>query len=82
MENCAVCRKYLSTIGLQEQGMCNDCDDRTSEIAKSFNNEFECCDNCDLPDACSDFGCAIKQGLRTPNESSGVYGRPDWIEDI
>lgn len=22
------------------------------------------CDNCDLPDACEDFGCAIKKGLR------------------
>lgn len=27
-------------------------------------DNFQCCDNCDLPDACADFGCAIKQGLR------------------
>lgn len=27
-------------------------------------DNFQCCDNCDLPDACSDFGCAIQQGLR------------------
>ena len=25
---------------------------------------FQPCDNCDLPDACADFGCAIKQGLK------------------
>lgn len=27
-------------------------------------DNFQHCDNCDLPDACSDFGCAIQQGLR------------------
>lgn len=27
-------------------------------------DNFQCCDNCDLPDACSDYGCAIQQGLR------------------
>lgn len=27
-------------------------------------DNFQCCDNCDLPDACSDFGCAIQQGIR------------------
>jgi hypothetical protein len=27
-------------------------------------DSFQCCDNCDLPDACSDFGCAIKQGVK------------------
>lgn len=25
---------------------------------------FECCSSCDLPDACADFGCAIKNGIR------------------
>lgn len=30
--------------------------------------EFDCCANCDLPDACSDFGCAIKQGLRDEDD--------------
>lgn len=28
-------------------------------------DDFDCCENCDLPDSCSDFGCAIKQGIRT-----------------
>lgn len=27
-------------------------------------SDFQPCDNCDLPDACEDFGCAIKQGIR------------------
>lgn len=27
-------------------------------------DDFQCCDNCDLPDACADFGCAIKSGVR------------------
>ncbi len=26
--------------------------------------DFQCCDNCDLPDACADFGCAVKQGIK------------------
>ncbi len=29
--------------------------------------DFQCCDNCDLPDACADFGCAIKTGVRKPS---------------
>lgn len=29
-------------------------------------DEFDHCSHCDLPDACADFGCAIKQGLRLP----------------
>lgn len=27
-------------------------------------DSWQPCDNCDLPDACADFGCAIKQGLK------------------
>lgn len=27
-------------------------------------DNFQPCDECDLPDACCDFGCAIKQGIR------------------
>lgn len=37
--------------------------------------DFTPCDNCDLPDACSDFGCAIKQGLK--DERDFV----DWMID-
>lgn len=31
-------------------------------------DDFQCCDNCDLPDACADFGCAVKAGLHKPND--------------
>lgn len=27
-------------------------------------DDFEPCVNCDLPDACADFGCAIKAGIK------------------
>jgi hypothetical protein len=27
-------------------------------------DNFQCCANCDLPDACFDFGCAVEQGLK------------------
>ena len=30
--------------------------------------DFECCDNCDLPDACYDFGCAVEQNLKSEDE--------------
>ena len=33
IENCVVCNRYLSTLALQEQGMCNDCDSKTRNIA-------------------------------------------------
>lgn len=31
---------------------------------------FEPCTDCDLPDACADFECAIKAGLRKPKIGS------------
>ena len=37
--------------------------------AMNDDGEFCFCDNCDLPDACEDFGCAIKQGVKSA---------PDW----
>jgi epoxyqueuosine reductase QueG len=36
IENCVVCLKYLPTKALQEQGMCNDCDNKTDEIAREI----------------------------------------------
>lgn len=27
-------------------------------------NDFQPCDDCDLPDACEDYGCAIKSGIK------------------
>ncbi len=36
------------------------------EADQEDEDTFQFCDNCDLPDACQGFGCAIKQGLK-PN---------------
>lgn len=38
-------------------------DDEEDSYLEDEDN-FQCCDNCDLPDACRDYGCAIQQGLR------------------
>lgn len=35
--------------------------------------DFEPCSNCDLPDACNDFGCAIKNGVRKDYPIDGVF---------
>lgn len=39
IENCVVCGKYLDSVALQEQGMCNSCDDITDDIANSFKED-------------------------------------------
>jgi hypothetical protein len=36
-------------------------------------DSFEPCSNCDLPDACADFGCAIKSGIRKNYPIDGVF---------
>jgi hypothetical protein len=41
--------------------------DTKFEQASDFDydeDDFQCCDKCDLPDACADFGCAIKSGVK------------------
>lgn len=38
-----------------------------SESIDSSEDNFQCCSQCDLPDACADFGCAIKTGVRKFN---------------
>lgn len=37
------------------------CDEHDDE------NEFYPCADCDLPDACADFGCAIANGVKRPD---------------
>lgn len=42
-----------------------------TEKDDEYLNDFDCCADCDLPDACSDFyQCAIKAGLR---EAPGTW---------
>ena len=53
-----------SADGNEDYGICPDCKEHCE-----FNDEdFETCDNCDLPDACADFGCAIKNEIIKPIE--------------
>ena len=42
--------------------------DIESVLLDDDDDHFEHCAGCDLPDACSDFGCAEKQGLKEPND--------------
>ena len=35
-----------------------------SEFHDEDESEFQSCDNCDLPNACADLGCAVKQGIK------------------
>ena len=46
---------------ISEPFMIDDNDDNETSY---HDGEFQPCDNCDLPDACADWGCAIKQGIR------------------
>lgn len=36
----------------------------SAETDDEEDDSWQPCDNCDLPDACADFGCAIKSGVR------------------
>ena len=48
-----------------KQGLCPSCYEDENDCDE---DDFQCCDECDQPDACADFGSAIKQGLKKPNE--------------
>lgn len=57
------------SIGLnsreKELGFCQNCKHNWNDPEEDEeDDEFQCCENCDLPDACADFGCAIKSGVR------------------
>lgn len=58
---CKAC--YKTQIEEQEQ---IERDEMEDSFWVDEEDEFEPCDNCDLPDACADFGCAIKNGIK-PN---------------
>jgi hypothetical protein len=66
---CKRCGENKTTS--QRSDYCEDC---TNEIYDNDSDEdfdeddFQPCGDCDLPDACADFGCAIKQGIIIPNQ--------------
>lgn len=43
---------------------CEDNFDDEHDDEHDDENDFQPCANCDLPDACDDFGCAIESGVR------------------
>lgn len=45
--------------------LCSACDDTEMPDEEEL---IEICSYCDLPDACADFGCAIKAGLTSPHD--------------
>ncbi len=50
-----------------DNDICSDCKEHAEPMDDEDNEEeidFYPCDNCDLPDACEDFGCAIKSGIK------------------
>jgi len=61
----------MSDVEKNNKPVCEDCGALTwDECACNASDEeiefddFDHCSHCDQPDACSDFGCAIKNGVR------------------
>lgn len=63
---CSACGDNCEKNGFSPQGtaawFCSQecCEEYFNDL--DYDN-FQCCADCDLPDACSDFGCAIKAGI-------------------
>ncbi len=63
-EFCPNCQIGINNNERQSM-FCQNCKTDFSGFESDYHDDdFECCSNCDLPDACEDFGCAIKQGLK------------------
>ena len=63
---CSACGDSCEKNGFSPQGtaewFCSqECYD--SYFEDMDDDHFQCCADCDLPDACRDFGCAIKAGI-------------------
>lgn len=65
------CNGDIDDINFGESDECKCCIDKLygDNDEEDYEDDFDCCDNCDLPDACADFGCAI---------SSGIKQHPEW----
>jgi hypothetical protein len=54
---------------------CNNCKAHWDEdLYDDDEDDFEPCSNCDLPDACADFGCISEQMKALANKVSAKYG--------
>jgi hypothetical protein len=55
----------MSKIQLTEGQIQEQIDkDEDEDLMWEDDEDFDLCSECDLPDACSDFGCAIQSGLK------------------
>jgi hypothetical protein len=70
---CANCgkEKMLHTIG--DRVKANKVIITTDAEIGNDEDDWQPCDHCDLPDACEDFGCAIKSGVRKDYPIDGVF---------
>lgn len=61
---CSACGSDCEKSGFSPQGS-NDwfCSQDCYDDYFDDEDSFQCCCDCDLPDACRDFGCAIKAGI-------------------
>ena len=56
--------KRCGIVKQDSYDLCDDCQDLFWKNKSNGDDaDFEPCDECDLPDACADFGCAIKSGV-------------------
>lgn len=62
MNNCPTCGHPND----DDRSTCVNCDHYLFDDDDYEEDDFQSCDDCDLPDACADFGCAIKNGVRKP----------------
>jgi hypothetical protein len=73
---CPECGIGLSSIE-QRIRHCQNCkaywDEDEGSDFDDEEDDFEPCSVCDLPDACADFGCAIKSGIRKNYPIDGIF---------
>lgn len=65
--NCGRCGAPVKKTreGGVTNGLCDNCnEDEDYWDEEPEEDDFQPCDECDLPDACADYGCAIKAGLK------------------
>jgi hypothetical protein len=63
-DRCRECNTKLIGKNARDVGYCVSCYNMLMADPNEYEDDFEPCDNCDLPDACADFGCAIKAGIK------------------
>ena len=68
---CNYCGKPLDFSGIY---CSKECELNQEDMEAEYDPDestFQHCADCDLPDACSDYGCAIENGIKRKND--GVF---------